>query len=86
MQIVGHPVTYALVIVVSVFWYVLYYVSDSKQEQLDREAHLYKMIIQEVRSQVPQEVSQQIKPIADKVDTISQNADSTFKRINNRMK
>lgn len=77
LQIVKHPVTYALVIVVSVFWYVLYYVSDSKKEQLDREAKLYEMVIEEVRKQV--------KPIANKVDTIKMDADSTFKKINDKI-
>jgi len=85
MQIVKHPVTYALVIVVSVFWYVLYYIGDSKQEQLDREAKLYNMVIEEVRKQVPKEVSSQVKPIAEKVDTIKRDADSTFKKINEKL-
>ena len=85
MQIVKHPVTYALVIVVSVFWYVLYYIGDSKQEQLDREAKLYNMVIEEVRKQVPKEVSSQVKPIAEKVDTIKMDADSTFKKINEKL-
>ena len=85
LQIVKHPVTYALMVVVSVFWYVLYYIGDSKQEQLDREAKLYERVIEEVRRQVPQEVSSPVKPIADKVDTIKMDADSTFKKINDKL-
>lgn len=86
MQIVRHPVTYALIVVVSVFWFVLYYVTGSKDTQIEREAKLYEMVIEEVRKQVPKEVSHQVKPIADKVDTISVTADSTFKKINSRMR
>lgn len=42
--------------------------------------------IEELKNIVQKEVVHQVGPIAKKVDTISQNADSTFKRINNRMK
>ena len=86
MQIVKHPVTYALMVVVSVFWFVLYYISDSKDSQLEREAKLYDRIIEEVRKQSKQEVTEQIKPIAEKVDTIKQTADSTFKNINDKLR
>ena len=86
MQIVRHPVTYALMVVVSVFWFVLYYIADSKDSQLDREARLYDRIIEEVRKQSKQEITEQITPIAEKVDTIKQKADSTFSNINKRLK
>lgn len=85
MQIVRHPVTYALMVVVSVFWFVLYYIADSKDSQLDREGKLYERIIEEVRLQNKQEITDQIKPIAEKVDTISQKADSTFRNINKKL-
>lgn len=86
MQIVKHPVTYALIIVVSVFWFVLYYTTDGKDEQMKREAKLYERIIEEVRKQSKQEITEQITPIAKKVDTISANADSTFNYVKERMK
>lgn len=76
-QIARHPVTYALIVIVSVFWWTLDYIGDSKKEQLDREAKLYEMVIEEVRKQV--------QPIAKKVDTIKMDADSTFKKINDRL-
>ncbi|GHE34969.1 hypothetical protein [Sphingobacterium griseoflavum] len=85
LQIVKHPVTYALMVVVSVFWFVLYYIADSKDNQLDREGVLYERIIEEVRKQNKQEISDQIKPIAAKVDTIKEKADSTFKNINDKL-
>lgn len=85
LQIVRHPVTYALMVVVSVFWFVLYYIADSKDNQLNREAELYDRIIEEVRKQSKQEIKEQIKPIAEKVDTIKQTADSTFRNINNKL-
>lgn len=85
MQIVKHPVTYALMVVVSVFWFVLYYIADSKDSQLDREGKLYERIIEEVRLQNKQEITDQIRPIAEKVDTISQKADSTFRNINEKI-
>ncbi|MVZ65047.1 hypothetical protein GQF61_04230 [Sphingobacterium sp. DK4209] len=86
MQIVKHPITYALLVVVSVFWYVLYYTTDGKDEQMEREAKLYERIIEEVRKQSKQEITDQIEPIAKKVDTISANADSTFNYVKERMK
>ncbi|WP_293933126.1 hypothetical protein [Sphingobacterium sp. UBA6645] len=86
MQIVRHPITYALVVVVSVFWYVLYYTTGGKDEQMEREARLYERIIEEVRKQSKEEITEQIKPIAKKVDTISANADSTFNYVKERMK
>lgn len=86
MQIVRHPVTYALMVVVSFCWFILYYIADSKDSQLDREGKLYERIIEEVRKQSKQEITEQIKPIAEKVDTIKQTADSTFNNINNKLK
>ncbi|HIY74820.1 MAG TPA: hypothetical protein H9825_01040 [Candidatus Sphingobacterium stercorigallinarum] len=85
LQIVKHPVTYALMVVVSVFWFALYYIADSKDSQLDREGQLYERIIEEVRRQNKLEIREQLKPISDKVDTIRQTADSTFRNINEKL-
>lgn len=83
MQIVRHPVTYALVVVVSVFWFVLYWVTGSKDTQLEREAKLYQMVIEEVRKQVTPAVDK-VNQAATKVDSAAVKVDSVAQQQKQR--
>ncbi len=79
MQIVRHPVTYALITVVSVFWFVLYWVTDRGDSQNDKmiemQDRLYKQMIEEVRKQVTPAVDK-VNQAATKVDSAAVKVDS----------
>lgn len=53
---------------------------------LNTTEDLQEKRIEELKSIVQGEVKQQVKPIAEKVDTIKQTADSTFRNINEKIK
>ncbi|MCL7987722.1 hypothetical protein M8998_07210 [Sphingobacterium sp. lm-10] len=79
MQVVNHPVTYALITIVSVFWYVLYYVTDRSdthtKQMTEMQDKLYKQMIEEVRKQVTPAVDK-VKEAAIKVDSAAVKVDS----------
>ncbi|CDT03490.1 hypothetical protein BN1088_1433007 [Sphingobacterium sp. PM2-P1-29] len=86
MQIVKHPVTYALFVVVSVFWAVFYLIIDvnkdsreSDRKQADRmlemQDRLYKQMIEEVKQQVTPAVNK-VNEAATKVDSAAVKVDS----------
>ncbi|MGX1639458.1 hypothetical protein [Sphingobacterium sp. NPDC055431] len=79
MQIVSHPVTYALMVVVSVFWFVLYWVTDRGDSQNDKmiqmQDRLYQQMIEEVRKQVTPAVDR-VNEAATKVDSAAIRVDS----------
>ena len=60
-------------------------VIDLQNDRLNDKDVMYERIIKEVDKRNKQEITEQIKPIAEKVDTISQKADSTFKNINEKL-
>ncbi|WP_293942323.1 hypothetical protein [Sphingobacterium sp. UBA7249] len=79
MQIVSHPVTYALMVVVSVFWFVLYWVTDRGDSQnvkmIQSQDGLYRQMIEEVRKHVTPAVDR-INEAATKVDSAAIRVDS----------
>lgn len=87
MQIVRHPVTYALVVVVSVFWFVLYYVTDRESSQNDKmlemQDRLYKQMIEEVKQQVTPAVNK-VNEAATKVDSAAVKVDSVAQQQKRR--
>ncbi|MDH5825778.1 hypothetical protein [Sphingobacterium faecium] len=87
LQIVRHPVTYALVVVVSVFWTVLYYVTDRESSQNDKmlemQDRLYKQMIEEVRQQVTPAVNK-VNEAATKVDSAAVKVDSVAQQQKRR--
>jgi hypothetical protein len=87
MQIVRHPVTYALVVVVSVFWFVLYYVTDRESSQNDKmlemQDRLYKQMIEEVKQQVTPAVNK-VNEAATKVDSAAVKVDSVAQQQKER--
>ncbi|TDS11749.1 hypothetical protein [Sphingobacterium paludis] len=56
-----------------------------QDDRLKDKDVLYDRIIGKVRLQNKAEITNQIQPIAEKVDTIKQKADSTFKNINDKL-
>lgn len=52
---------------------------------LNETSALNEKRVEELKGIVKKEVGSQVKPIADKVDTIKQTADSTFRNINNKL-
>lgn len=86
LQIVRHPVTYALVVVVSVFWGVFYFILDVNKdsrkrdrEQADKmiemQDRLYKQMLEEVKSRVEPAV-EKVNQAATKVDSAAVKVDS----------
>ncbi len=84
MQIVRHPVTYALLVVVSVFWFVLYWVTDRESSQNDKmlemQDRLYQQMIEEVRKQVTPAV-EKVNESATKVDSAAVKVDSVAQQL-----
>ncbi|MBB2951956.1 hypothetical protein [Sphingobacterium sp. JUb56] len=85
-QVVNHPVTYALLVIVSVFWAVFYLIidvnkdsreSDRKQadKMLEMQDRLYKQMIEEVKQQVTPAVNK-VNEAATKVDSAAVKVDS----------
>lgn len=89
MQVVNHPVTYALIVVVSVFWYVLYYVTDRSdahtKQMTEMQDKLYKQMIEEVRKQVTPAVDK-VKEAAIKVDSAAVKVDSVAQQQKGKRK
>lgn len=87
LQIARHPVTYALVTVVSVFWFVLYWVADRGDSQNDKmiemQDRLYKQMIEEVRKQVTPAVDK-VNQAATKVDSAAVKVDSVAQQQKQR--
>ncbi|MGO3807433.1 MAG: hypothetical protein ACTJHT_14145 [Sphingobacterium sp.] len=83
----AHQKTLAFCLVVSlivIFWQ-RYDNNKLTNRILNTTEDLQEKRIEELKSMVHGEVSQQVRPIAEKVDTIKQNADSTFKNINEKL-
>lgn len=86
MQIVRHPVTYALFIVVSVFWAVFYLIIDVNKDSRERDQkqndkmieiqdRLYKQMLEEVKNRVEPAV-EKVNQAATKVDSAAVKVDS----------
>ena len=76
---------FCLVVALIVIFWQRYDNNKLTQRILDVTEDLQEKRIEELKSMVRSEVGYQVKPIAEKVDTISQKADSTFKNINNKL-
>ncbi|MFD2599896.1 hypothetical protein ACFSQ3_13140 [Sphingobacterium corticis] len=89
MQVVNHPVTYALITVVSVFWFVLYYVTDRSdkhnQQMTEMQDRLYQQMIEEVRNQVSPAVDK-VTQAAIKVDSAAVKVDSVAQQQKGKRK
>lgn len=83
MQIVRHPITYAMIVIVSVFWSVFYFIIDrettNNDRMLDMQGKLYQQMIEEVRKQVTPAVDR-VNEAATKVDSAAVRVDSVARQ------
>lgn len=76
---------FCLVICLVVIFWQRYDNNKLTNRLLDTTEDLQEKRIQEIKSIVRGEVTQQVRPISDKVDTIRQNADSTFNIVKDKV-
>lgn len=74
-QIARHPMVYALITIVSVFWHSLDRGEDHTQQMLQMQERLYSQMLEEVRKQVTPAV-EKVNAAAIKMDSAATQVDS----------
>lgn len=74
-QVASHPVSYALIVIVTVFNLVFYYIVDLNKDSRDTERQLNEKML-ELQSGLYQQIIQEIRPAVEKVTEASNKVDS----------
>ncbi|WP_166336182.1 hypothetical protein [Sphingobacterium chungjuense] len=74
-QVANHPVSYAMVVIVTVFNLVFYYIVDLNKDSRDTERQLNEKML-ELQRGLYQQIIQEIRPAVEKVTEAANKVDS----------
>lgn len=80
MQIVRHPVTYALIVIVTVFNLVFYYIIDLNKDSREEERKLNERML-EMQGSLYQQMIDEIRPAVNKVTEAATKVDSAAVKV-----
>lgn len=79
-QVVNHPVTYALIVVVTVFNILFYWIIDFNKDSRETERKLNEKII-ETQDRLYNKMIEEIRPTIKKVDDAAEKVDSAAVKV-----
>ncbi|WP_166336740.1 hypothetical protein [Sphingobacterium chungjuense] len=80
MQIVNHPVTYAMIVIVTVFNLVFYYIIDLNKDSREAERKLNEKML-EMQGGLYQQMIDEIRPAVNKVTEAAIKVDSAAVKV-----